>query len=184
MPIQVTCPSCKSKFNAPDAAAGKKTKCPKCAGVIQIPEPAAEPAVEAEIFDAVEEQKGVFSDEDFEVDTPALPAATGGDRKPCPMFGEIIQNDAVKFRYCGEVFDPVLRKKEKKLKGSSAGDDDLSTGEWVVAILCSGIGCIAGIIWMIQGKPKGKKMFFVSLIANFLWRGLFWIIGALLENVN
>jgi hypothetical protein len=180
VPIQVTCPSCKSKFNAPDAAAGKKTKCPKCAGVIQIPEPVSEPAVEAEIFDAVEEPKSVFSDEDFEVDTPPLPATTGGDRKACPMCGEMIQKDAVKCRYCGEVFDPILRKKEKKLKASSAGDDDLSAGEWVVAVLCSTIGCIAGIVWMIQGKPKGKKMFLVSLGMNIFWG----VVRAIVEAIN
>ena len=171
MPIQVTCPSCKSKFNAPDAAAGKKTKCPKCAGIIAIPEPAAQ----EEIVDAVEEFRSPFSDEDFEVDTPPLPAVNG-DRKPCPKCGEMIQKDAVKCRFCSAVFDPILSKRQKKLTTSSSGDDDLSTGEWVLAILCSGIGCIMGIVWMIQGKPKGKKMFLVSLVANFLWRGLFSLI--------
>ena len=45
----------------------------------------------------------------------------------------------------------------------------MSTGDWVAAILCSGIGCIAGIVWMIQGKPKGKKMFLISLCMNFFW---------------
>lgn len=177
MPIQVVCPSCSSKFNAPDAAAGKRTKCPKCAGVIEIPTP----TIEDEIFDAVEEPKSAFTDEDFEVDTPALPAETG-DRKPCPMCGEMIQKDAVKCRYCGEIFDPVLRKKEKKASAAAGGDSDLTTGEMVLAILCSGIGCIVGIVWMIQGKPKGKKMFFVSLIANFLWRGVFAIIQTLAAN--
>ena len=29
--------------------------------------------------------------------------------------------------------------------------------EIIVAILCSGIGCVDGIVWMIQGKPKGKR---------------------------
>ena len=41
--------------------------------------------------------------------------------------------------------------------------------EWVIAILCSGIGCIVGIVWMIQGKPKGKKMFLVSFCMQILW---------------
>lgn len=123
MPIQVTCSSCKSKFNAPDAAAGKKTKCPKCAGVIQIPEPAAE----VEIFDAVEEPKSVFSDEDFEVDTPPLPAATNGDRKPCPKCGEMIQNVALKCRFCGEVFDPTLVAYQRSVRGQqpNGGKDSL-----------------------------------------------------------
>ena len=30
MPISVQCPGCKAKLNAPDSAAGKRVKCPKC----------------------------------------------------------------------------------------------------------------------------------------------------------
>lgn len=41
MPIAVVCPGCSAKLNAPDGAAGKKVKCPKCAGAITIPAPAA-----------------------------------------------------------------------------------------------------------------------------------------------
>jgi hypothetical protein len=37
MPISVTCNGCQAKLNAPDAAAGKRVKCPKCGGVISIP---------------------------------------------------------------------------------------------------------------------------------------------------
>jgi hypothetical protein len=162
--ILVTCPSCSGSFKAPDSAAGKKAKCPQCGGVIEIP--AAAPA--EEIFDAEEAPPRPFDDDDFEVEPPhALPTAAE-DRKPCPMCGEMIQRDAVKCRYCGEIFDPVLRAKELKSK-PAPGDEDLSTGEWVVAILCSGIGCIVGIIWMIQGKPKGKKMLLVSICMQIVW---------------
>jgi len=37
MPLQVVCPACNAKLKAPDTAAGKKTKCPKCQGVISVP---------------------------------------------------------------------------------------------------------------------------------------------------
>jgi predicted RNA-binding Zn-ribbon protein involved in translation (DUF1610 family) len=37
MPIPVVCPSCENRLNAPDNAAGRKAKCPKCAAVISIP---------------------------------------------------------------------------------------------------------------------------------------------------
>lgn len=186
MPIQVTCASCKSQFNAPDNAAGKRTKCPKCGGVIDIqaPAPVQAPAPkEEEVFEAEEvPYTPNFADDDFEVEKPAaLPAATG-DRKPCPMCGEMIQKDAVKCRFCGEIFDPILKKQEKKKSGkTSAGDEDMSTGDWVVAIICSGIGCIAGIIWMIQGKPKGKKMFLVSIVANLFWAAVRIIITTLAQ---
>ena len=37
MPLQVVCPGCNAKLKAPDTAAGKKTKCPKCQAVISVP---------------------------------------------------------------------------------------------------------------------------------------------------
>lgn len=181
MPIQVTCSACHSSFNAPDSAAGKRAKCPKCGGVIEIPQP--KPAgLEDEILEAEPAAPRPFSDEDFAEPAPSVPV--GDDRKPCPMCGEMIQKDAVKCRYCGEIFDPLLRKQEQKLKKSSGGssDEDLSTGEWVVAILCSGIGCIIGIIWLIQGKPKGKKMLLVSLCMQFIWGAIQAIIQAMAQQ--
>jgi hypothetical protein len=89
------------------------------------------------------------------------------------MCGEMIPVNAVTCRFCHEIFDPQLKKQAAKSKkmmtAGGDADDDLSTGEWVIAILCSGIGCICGIIWMIQGKPKGKKMFAVSFVAGVVW---------------
>jgi hypothetical protein len=37
MPISVQCPACQAKLSAPDTAAGKRVKCPKCQGAIAIP---------------------------------------------------------------------------------------------------------------------------------------------------
>ena len=61
------------------------------------------------------------------------------------------------------------KKKARKAKSGGGDDDDMTTGDWVVACLCSGIGCIAGIIWMIQGKPKGSKMLGVSFLMTIFW---------------
>ena len=91
---------------------------------------------------------------------PVRPGTAVGDRGPaaCPMCGEMIIATAAKCRFCGEVFDPS--KKQSRRRGAMVGED-LTTGD-IVALLCSGIGCIAGIVWMIQGKPKGLKMFGLS----------------------
>jgi hypothetical protein len=57
----------------------------------------------------------------------------------------------------------------KKSKSYGPDEEDLSTSEIVIAVLCSGIGCIAGLVWMIQGKPKGKKMFGISIVMIIVW---------------
>ena len=41
MPIQISCTGCQSKLKAPDTAAGKKIKCPKCQTVVPVPAGAA-----------------------------------------------------------------------------------------------------------------------------------------------
>ncbi|MEX2316811.1 MAG: hypothetical protein WD669_06645 [Pirellulales bacterium] len=181
MPIEVTCPSCNRRFNAPDNAAGKKAKCPQCGGVIAIPIAAPPPPPPTEdIFDAEFDPNRPFADEDFEVEPPVQIASIGstGIQKPCPMCGEMIQASAVKCRFCGEIFDPLLKKKAKRA-GSSSEDDDLSTVDWVLAILCSGIGCIVGIVYLIQGKPKAGKMILVSIAVGVLWN----IVTALLQGL-
>jgi predicted RNA-binding Zn-ribbon protein involved in translation (DUF1610 family) len=175
VPIQVTCPSCSSSFKAPDSAAGKRAKCPKCAGVIEIP--AAVPA--EEVYEA-EEVPRPYDDADYEIEQSATePLVSDAARKPCPMCGEMISRDAVKCRFCGEIFDPVLAAQEKKLKPKSE-DEDLSAFEWVICILCSGIGCIVGIVYMIQGKPKGKKMFLISFCVQLL----FGLLRVAIESAN
>ncbi len=42
MPIPVSCSECSARLNAPDAAAGKSLKCPKCGAKIVVPSPSAE----------------------------------------------------------------------------------------------------------------------------------------------
>jgi hypothetical protein len=41
--------------------------------------------------------------------------------------------------------------------------------DWVLAILCSGIGCILGIVYLAQGKKKGGTMLAVSLAFVVIW---------------
>jgi hypothetical protein len=47
--------------------------------------------------------------------------------------------------------------------------NDLTTADWLVCILCSGIGCIFGIVRLIQGKPNGAKMLGMSILFAFIW---------------
>lgn len=180
MSITVTCDSCGAVLRTKDTMAGKTAKCPHCGDPVQIPA-----AHEDEIYEAEEvggagglgggdEFGGGGGGGDFDFDGFDTTAGRSGgsDRKPCPACGEMIMRKAAKCRYCGEIFDPSLRRRSQGSRSRSRYNDedaDLSGGEWAVAILCSSIGCIIGIVWMIQGKPKGAKMFGMSLLFAFLW---------------
>jgi hypothetical protein len=58
----------------------------------------------------------------------------------------------------------------------SDDDSDLTTGEWVACIFCSGIACIVGIVWLIQGKPKAGKMIGISLLFAILWNVIRFVV--------
>jgi DNA-directed RNA polymerase subunit M/transcription elongation factor TFIIS len=163
VPISCKCPSCGKVLKAPDSAAGKRAKCPGCGNPVKIPA--------AKVHEAEEVADG---DDEFGIMNTSEDDAYGGpaeDRKPCPSCGEMIKAEALKCRYCGEVFDETLKRKEKKKRSrSSSGDDDnLSAVEWVLCILCSGIACIVGLVYGIQGKPKGWKMLGIALAMQVFW---------------
>ncbi|GEM_PF-746257 len=187
MSIQVSCQSCGHVLKAPNNSAGKSGKCPQCGAKVKVPGVATPqdfgslPVVEAQ---AVENASYWEPPEGTIPVAPAPQAATDGDgedsgsaaRRPCPACGTMIPMAALKCRVCNEIFDPKLKKATAKaaakaVKGSFSGGegDDLTAGEWVLAILCSTIGCIVGIVWMIQGKPKGKKMLLISVCVQLVW---------------
>jgi hypothetical protein len=172
-------------FNAPDNAAGKTARCPKCGGAIQIPTPAPEP----EILEAEEAPMAGFTDEDFEIEKPVdLPAATG-DRRPCPMCGEMIQKDAIKCRFCGEVFDATLARAERRrapgpLPGESEADSakrmaaESSNRTSAILLFVTGLlGCFSpilvvyGIVFLVQ-RPypfANKGLAIAGTILHGIW---------------
>jgi hypothetical protein len=91
----------------------------------------------------------------------------------------MILADAIKCRYCGEIFDEDLRRAERReRRGTAASDQNMSVGEWILAIILTDIACIIAIVWMIQGKPKGSKMFAVSLIIEVIKVAIFIAISS------
>jgi DNA-directed RNA polymerase subunit RPC12/RpoP len=162
MPIQFECSACGKKIKAPDENVGKKARCPYCKSVIIVPQG---------VYDAEEVTAPTAAEsEGYGVQEAPAPPPPREDRQPCPMCGEMILADAVKCRYCGEIFDEDLKRSAKRKKrGADPGDQDLAGGEILLAVLCSGIGCIVGIVWMIQGKPKGIKMVGLSLLFSVIW---------------
>ena len=95
------------------------------------------------------------------------PVNVGGSTVACPYCGEAILSTARKCRFCNEFLDEDLRS-EKGARANS-DDDDMSGGDIVFCILCSGIACIFGLVYAIQGKKKGWKMMGLSLMMNFFW---------------
>lgn len=172
MPISFACPNCGKKLKAPDDAVGKSSRCPGCGNTVTCPEP----ILDAELIDATADEPG------FVLDEPLLPGSGAGQdhglagaaavpapaeevRRPCPMCGEMIVAGAAKCRFCGEIFDESIRKVRS---GRRRADENLTTGDIAVALLCGWIGCFAGIVWMIQGKPKGWKMLALSFVSGVL----------------
>jgi hypothetical protein len=125
-----------------------------------------------------------FTDEDFAEPAPP-PAAAEPGRHPCPMCGEMIADGAAKCRFCGAIFDPTLRRQEEKKKRKrsySAEDEDLTSTDWLLAIICTNIGCIAGLIYLIQGKPKAGKMIGISLLFQVIWGVIWGLVQASMHN--
>jgi hypothetical protein len=185
VPINFECPCCGKKLKAPITAVGKSSKCPGCGNVVTCPDPVYDVDVvdpNAEAYPGPRPPDDLGGDTPYALLEPPVPAAKPAEgRCPCPMCGEMILASAAKCRYCGEVFDPGIKKaKGHKPRKYSVDDEELSGGEILLAILCSGIGCIMGIIWMAQGKPKGLKMFGLSILVGVIWN----VVRAFLSGVG
>ncbi len=179
MPISFVCPRCGKKLKAPDDAVGKASRCPGCGTAVTCPEP----ILDAELIDPASGEPEFLTAEPTPLvgleasssppyavagpgPTPAPPAEA---RRPCPMCGEMIVVGAAKCRFCGEVFDESIAK---SYSGRASGEEGLTAADFVVAVAFGWIGCVAGIAWMIQGKPKGWKMLLLSFISGLFWVGI------------
>ncbi len=128
MSIRVSCNGCGKELKVRDEAAGKRVKCPDCGGVIAIPEP--DDVVDAEADD------NPFAGGNISSVGSVVKDEGQFDRKPCPACGEMIVKAAAKCRYCGEVFDPTLKRQSRTRRRRSSGyDDDDDVGSFPTADL-------------------------------------------------
>ena len=194
MKITFPCSRCGKKLKARENAVGRTRKCPICATRVTCPAPAyAAQVVDAEVVDAEVVDGAVF---DAEVLAPAAPVAgrpavnpyadldddgaydvvSSGPvadsqveaRRPCPMCGETILASAVKCRFCGEVFDSVLKKGKGKKSGkrssrrgggmSLSASRDLGIG---VLLLALGLGLTFFSFANAVENDKGEAKFWV-----------------------
>src|SRR5438309_1471562 len=113
MAIIFSCLGCGSRMQAPETLAGQKARCPSCQLVVEVPQqileaepapayppPPLSPSI-PQLPPGIKPQllRPQFQDE---------PEPAEGERRPCPMCGEMIVASAAKCRFCGEVFDPIV----------------------------------------------------------------------------
>lgn len=124
MPIAVAC-SCGVKLKAPDAAAGKRVKCPKCGSPVSVPVPA--PASDFEMVDddpppvaaPAKKKPKLVDDDDPPPTTKKMPTAAKTQPMPKPKPKPVVVDEPV-----DDDDEDEDEKPKKKAKARSDEDED------------------------------------------------------------
>ncbi len=192
MKITFPCTRCGKTLKAREGAVGRTRKCPICATRVTCPAPAYTGQIlEAEVVDAEVVDAEVMATAAPAYHSPAVAPYAGLDdggayevvaprpggssqvepRRPCPMCGETILASAVKCRFCGEVFDAMLKKGKKTGKRSSrrsgrsdpAAVRDLGVGIFLM-VLGFGLTAFSRANPIPQSNGGGRYLIFTGLI--------------------
>jgi phage FluMu protein Com len=103
MPIEVFCQACQKKLRVPDTAAGKRIKCPKCQGVLNVP--ATAEAAPGSLSGAIPTPSKVASKSSasIPVQRPVAPTPKSAVTKKMPVEQWFVQADD------GQQYGPVSR---------------------------------------------------------------------------
>jgi hypothetical protein len=182
MPIVITCAGCSGRMKAPDSAAGKKVKCPKCGGLVLVPVPEDEdagdrvtPARDNPKAPAAATGKAAVAanrarrDEEDEEGPEDRPRARGRAR------GEE-EEDRPRRRDEDEEEDDRPRGRRKAGAGAPATGLQLGLGiaalslgvvgglfdlipciGWFVGLPAGGLGLVLGLVALIVGLARNKS---------------------------
>jgi hypothetical protein len=129
MATTFSCPRCGRELEPPHEATGGSGECPGCGSPVD----GHEPVYDAELVES--------------------PAAEPELRRPCPVCGAMIIATAAKCRFCGEVFDEVLRRGGRRTPEEMATEFESSRKRLLVCIFVV-LGCILGTAALEARKPK------------------------------
>jgi predicted RNA-binding Zn-ribbon protein involved in translation (DUF1610 family) len=166
MPISFTCAACGKKLKAPDNAAGKASKCPGCGAAVLCPEPVYDAELIAETPGGPDPFGDLDADQPYAMAPEPVQAPAAEARRPCPMCGEMIVATAAKCRFCGEVFDPTLKKAKK---GGKAGHMQSVASAQRNLLICIFLQIVTYLTLLalgqaVQGKPPDPALSIFILI--------------------
>jgi DNA-directed RNA polymerase subunit RPC12/RpoP len=174
MPISFECHQCGKKLKAPDDAVGRASKCPACGARVICPGPVSD--AEVANRSPVAAEVGSSSDADdgapyLVVDSEPAAAPATEARRPYPMCGEMIVATAAKCRFCGEIFDPALKKGGRSGKGRELRT--IATTQKFL-IICILVQVVMYLVVMSQQRqrppaPPSPMALVASLVLLIAW---------------
>ena len=197
--IRINCPGCGKAFRVKDglnvqAFAGKKVKCPECAGFLDIPGLVETPTPAAEIPSPQERGEKQRREEEERVrreEEPRQADAVNGNNltphaptnqkqtKPCPFCGEEILACAQKCKHCGEYLTPALREARRPATPSTSSPQVVRTAKsrGIYIILGLFLGGLFGLHNFYAGRYKeAVAQLFIILMLG-------WVIIGIVINV-
>ncbi len=182
MPISVTCPSCHKALSAPDSAAGKQALCPACRAVLAVPDMNQDSVMEAEAVESPPQGFAANPQGTFEPYRPTRePAAAGsyfglagqpakvaadpsaGQRRACPICGELIMAVAAKCRYCQSILDPRLAQQSQATR--SREDLRKIAARYNRLVVCIVGEAVAAVAAIVAGCSNLMTLLAVVLVA-------------------